>query len=35
MYTEEGKAIQDQLWAETLQELEFAGVPKILKSMSG
>ena len=33
MYTREGKAAADRLWRETLDELDFAGVREILRSM--
>ena len=33
MYTAEGKAATERLWRETLEELEFAGVKDILRSM--
>lgn len=34
MYTEEGRAIMERVWAETLNECEFAGVKDIVKTMS-
>lgn len=34
MYTAEGKRIMDQIWKETMSELEFAGVQEILGSIS-
>ena len=33
MYTPEGKAAAERLWRETLEELDFAGVKEILRSM--
>jgi hypothetical protein len=30
MYTDEGRAAMDRLWAETLMEFEFAGIKGIL-----
>ena len=33
IYTAEGKAATERLWRETLEELEFAGVKDILRSM--
>ncbi|KAI8213941.1 putative quinate permease [Colletotrichum sp. SAR 10_76] len=33
LYTSEGKVVTERLWAETLDELEFAGARGILKSM--
>lgn len=32
-YTAEGSAFADQLWEETIQEFEFAGVTQILKDL--
>ncbi|EON98681.1 putative short-chain dehydrogenase reductase family protein [Phaeoacremonium minimum UCRPA7] len=34
MYTPEGKQTSDRLWDETMKELEFAGAPDILRSIS-
>ena len=33
LYTAEGRKVTDQVWEETLDELEFAGARDILKSM--
>ncbi len=33
MYTKEGKGFQERLWGETMAELEFAGVAKILEAL--
>jgi hypothetical protein len=33
MYTPEGKIIMDQMWHETLEDLKFAGISEVLKSM--
>ena len=35
MYTEEGKKVAEQIWKETLEELEFAGVKQILDQIGG
>ena len=34
IYTAEGKQISEQLWKETKEELAFANVEEILKSIS-
>jgi len=34
VYTAEGKKISEQLWKETKEELAFANVDKILKTIS-
>jgi len=33
VYTEEGKVIIQDLWEETMKELEFAGVAQILEKL--
>jgi NAD(P)-dependent dehydrogenase (short-subunit alcohol dehydrogenase family) len=33
MYTEEGRRLSDQIWKETMEELQFAGVKEILGEM--
>lgn len=32
LYTVEGKAVIDQLWQETMEELKFAGVKEIFQT---
>jgi hypothetical protein len=34
IYTAEGKKISEQLWKETIEELAFANVEEILKTIS-
>lgn len=33
LYTEEGKRVEDRIWEETMEELNFAGASKILQEM--